>query len=142
MCAFVISVPVSNPVTRVGNMIRTRHGQSTRRNLQKRKPPRFRISGVAAAITTLQEAEVLDLSLSGALVEHQGVLQLGSPCFLQLMAEGERITVQCRVVHSRVSYSGSDGTLYYQTGLEFLDLGRGAQQSLGAFIRSYGAPNE
>ncbi len=121
-------------------MAKAHHGQATRRNLQKRKPPRFRISGVAAAITTLQEAEILDLSLSGALVEHQGVLQLGGPCFLQLTADGEGLTIQCHVVHSRVSYSGADGALYYQTGLEFLDLSRRAQQSLGAFIRSYGAP--
>lgn len=119
------------------------HNRKTpRRPHQKRKPPRFRISGITAAITTLQEAEVLDLSLSGALVEHQGVLQLGTPCFLQLTGEGERVTLQCRVIHSRVSHSGADGALYYQTGLEFLDLSRGAQQSLGAFIRSYGAPED
>jgi hypothetical protein len=129
-------------MTRIRVMAKAHHGQATRRNLQKRKPPRFRISGVAAAITTLQEAEILDLSLSGALVEHQGVLQLGSPCFLQLIADGERVIMSCRVVHSRVSYSGADGELYYQTGLEFLDLSRGAQQSLGAFIRSYGALEE
>lgn len=128
-------------MTRIHVMAKAQPGQATRRNLQKRKPPRFRISGVAAAITTLQEAEILDLSLSGALVEHQGVLQLGSPCFLQLIADGERVIMSCRVVHSRVSYSGADG-LYYQTGLEFLDLSRGAQQSLGAFIRSYGALEE
>jgi hypothetical protein len=41
------------------------------KNLHIRKPPRFRISGVTAAVTTLQEADVLDLSLEGALVEHQ-----------------------------------------------------------------------
>jgi hypothetical protein len=46
------------------------------------------------------------------------------------------------VVHSRVSLNGADGALYYQTGLEFLDLSRRAQQFLGAFIRSYGAPEE
>lgn len=123
-------------------MTKANNRHTPRRNLQKRKPPRFRISGVAAAITTLQEAEVLDLSLSGALVEHQGVLQLGSPCFLQLTAEGERVSLRCRVVHSRVSHSGADGALYYQTGLEFQDLSRGAQQSLGAFIRSFGAPGD
>ncbi|MEE9123397.1 MAG: PilZ domain-containing protein [candidate division NC10 bacterium] len=120
-------------------MTKAHHRRVTRRDLQKRKPPRFRTSGITSAITTLQEAEVLDLSLSGALVEHQDVLQLASPCFLQLMANGERLTIQCRVVHSRVSHSGADGALYCQTGLEFLDLSRGAQQSLGAFIRSYGA---
>lgn len=109
------------------------------KDLKKRKPPRFRISGVTAAITTLQEAEVMDLSLEGALVEHQGVLQLDAPCFLQLGTDGERFTIRCRVIHSRVSRKGTEGILYYQTGLEFLELSRSVEQSLGAFIRSYGA---
>jgi hypothetical protein len=106
---------------------------------QRRKPPRFRISGVTAEITTLQEAEVLDLSLEGALVEHQGGLHLGSPCFLQLGIAGERLSIRCRVVHSQVSRKEAGGALYYQTGLEFVRLPRGAEQILGALIRSYGA---
>ena len=110
-----------------------------RANLQKRKPPRFRVSGVTAAITALQEAEVLDLSLEGALVEHQGMLPLGSPCFLQLEIDDQRMAVECHVVHSRVSRRGGGGALYYQTGLQFRHLSRGAEQSLGALIRSYGA---
>lgn len=82
---------------------------------------------------------MLDLSLEGALVEHQGVLPLGSPCFLQLGTGGERLTLRCQVVHSRVSRSEVGGALFYQTGLEFLELSRRAEESLGAFIRSYGA---
>jgi len=113
--------------------------RAPRANLQKRKPPRFRVSGVTAAITALQEAEVLDLSLEGALVEHQGMLPLGSPCFLQLEIDDQRMAVECRVVHSRVSRRGGGGALYYQTGLQFCHLSRGAEQSLGALIRSYGA---
>ena len=108
------------------------------KNLHIRKPPRFRISGVTAAVTTLQEADVLDLSLEGVLVEHQDMLPLGSPCFLQLGIAGETLTIRCHVVHSRVSRRELGGTLYYQTGLEFLDLPPESEQSLGALIRSYG----
>ncbi len=111
-----------------------------RKDFDNRTPPRFRVAGVTAAITTLQEAEVLDLSLEGALVEHQGLLQLGSPCFLQLGTDAECVTMRCRVVHSRVNHRGAEGTLYYHTGLEFLDLSPSLEQWLGAFIRSYGAP--
>lgn len=103
-----------------------------------RKPPRFRISGVTAAVTMLQEADVLDLSLEGALVEHQDMLPLGSPCFLQLGIAGETLNIRCHVVHSRVSRRELGGALYYQTGLEFLDLPLQAEQTLGALIRSYG----
>ena len=82
------------------------------KNLHIRKPPRFRISGVTAAVTTLQEADVLDLSLEGALVEHQDMLPLGSPCFLQLGIAGETLTIRCHVVHSRVSRRELGGALY------------------------------
>lgn len=107
-----------------------------------RKPPRFRISGVTAAVTTLQEADMLDLSLEGALVEHQDMLHLGSPCFLQLGIAGETLNIRCHVVHSRVSRKELGGALYYQTGLEFLDLPPQAEQTLGALIRSYGVQED
>jgi hypothetical protein len=115
-----------------------RKRKRVRDHLPDRKPPRFRVSGVTAAITTLQDAEMLDLSLEGAQVEHQGMLPLGSPCFLQLGIAEERLTIRCRVVHSRVSRKGLEGGLYYQTGLEFLDLPSEAEPSLAALIRSYG----
>jgi len=109
-----------------------------RTDVQSRNPPRFRVSGVTAAVTTLQEAELLDLSLEGALVEHQGMLALGSPCFLQVGIAEERLTIHSRVVHSRVSRKEPEGWLFYQTGLEFVDLSREAEESLAALIRSYG----
>lgn len=113
-----------------------------RRDFQVRTPPRFRISGVAASVTTLQEADLLDLSLEGALVEHQDMLHLGSPCLLQIVIAGEALTIRCHVVHSRVSRKEVGGILYYQTGLEFIDLPPQAEQTLGALIRSYGAREE
>jgi hypothetical protein len=109
------------------------------KDFHPRKPPRFRISGVTAAVTILQDADILDLSIEGALVEHQDMLPLGSPCFLQLGIAGETLNIRAHVVHSRVSRRELGGALYYQTGLEFLDLSPGAEQTLGALIRSYGA---
>ncbi|MFQ5801347.1 MAG: PilZ domain-containing protein [Candidatus Methylomirabilales bacterium] len=103
-----------------------------------RKPPRFRISGVTGAITASRQAEVLDLSLRGALVEHQGMLRPEGLCSLELQAGGELLTIRCRVVHSQVSRSESGEGVHYQSGLEFLDLTPWAEQALGALIRSYG----
>lgn len=107
---------------------------------QIRRVPRFQIRGVTGAMTIPQEAEVLDLSVGGALVEHQGMLHVDAPCFLDLPTPGEPVTIRCRVVHSRVSRREPEGTLYYQTGVEFLDLTPEAEQTLEAFVRSYGAP--
>src|SRR3972149_7078999 len=98
-----------------------------RTDVQSRNPPRFRVSGVTAAVTTLQEAELLDLSLEGALVEHQGMLALGSPCFLQVGIAEERLTIHSRVVHSRGSRKEPEGGVFYQTGLAVGELARGAR---------------
>ena len=106
---------------------------------QVRRAPRFHIRGVTGAMTIPQEAEVLDLSVRGALVEHQDMLRVDAPCFLDLPTPGEPVTIRCRVVHSRVSRREPEGILYYQTGVQFLDLTPEAEHALEAFIRSYGA---
>ncbi len=106
---------------------------------QIRRVPRFQIRGVTGAMTIPQEAEILDLSVRGALVEHQGTLRVDAPCFLDLPTPGEPVTIRCRVVHSRVSRREPEGILYYQTGVKFLDLTPEAEHALEAFIRSYGA---
>ena len=98
-----------------------------------------RISGVMGGITTVQSADVLDLSLTGALVEHRGKLPRGSSCFLQLGTNGELLTIRGRVVFNRVSRSRPDGPSFYQTGVEFIDLTPAAEGTLKLFSRSYGA---
>lgn len=109
---------------------------------QIRRVPRFRIRDVTGAITTPQEAEVLDLSLGGALVEHKGMLHVGDCCFLDLPTAGGFFTIRCRVVHIRVSRLEPAGLLYYQTGVEFLDIATEDEEPLGALIRAYGAPKD
>ena len=42
------------------------------------------------------------------------------------------------MVHSQVSRCKPDGTLYYLTGVKFLDLTLEAEQTLEAVIRAYG----
>lgn len=106
---------------------------------QKRKVPRFQIRGITGAITTPREAELLDLSLRGARVEHEGMLRLDAICFLDLPAPGGILSIRCRVAHSRVSRRDAEGALYCQTGVEFLDLIPEARTAIEAFIRSYGA---
>ncbi len=109
---------------------------------QIRRVPRFRIRDVTGAITTPQAAEVLDLSLRGALVEHKGLLRVGDFCFLDLPTSGGFFTIRCRVVHSRVSRLEAEGVLYCQTGVEFLNVAPEDEQPLEALIRSYGAPKD
>lgn len=104
-----------------------------------RRFPRFQIRNITGAITAPHEAEVLNLSMGGALVEHQGMAHVGAICFLNLGTALDPLTFRCRVVHSRVSRRDQDGTLHCLTGVEFLDLTPEAEQALQAVIRSYGA---
>lgn len=104
------------------------------KNLQMQKPPRFRISGIRGGIPTLQMADVLDLTLKGALVEHHGMFQPQSPCFLQLGASGDLSTIRCRLLQSRVS-GNQGGGLCYQTRVEFLDLSPATEEALRALIQ-------
>ncbi len=109
---------------------------------QTRRFPRFQIRGVAGAVTAPREAEVLDLSLGGALVEHQGQLRMGAPCFIDLPTNGSVVTIRCRVAHSGVSRRSPSGALYYRTGVEFVGLTPEAEEVLQALIRSFGAPKD
>lgn len=104
-----------------------------------RRFPRFRIRGVTGTITIPDEVDVLDLSLGGALVEHEGMVHIGAICFLDLPTSGEPVSMRCRVVHSQVTRREHDGGLYCRTGVEFLDFTPEIEQTLEAVIRSYGA---
>lgn len=107
-----------------------------RKDLQIQKPPCFRISGLKAGVTTLQVAEMLDLTSTGALVEHQSKFQPQSPCFLQLGTNGDLSTIRCRLVHSRVSRNQPGGDFCCQTRVEFLDISPEAEQVLRILIQS------
>jgi len=105
-------------------------------DIQVQKPLRCRMCGIREGIPTLQMAEVLDLTLRGTLVEHQGMFQAGSPCFLQLGFNDDLSTIRCRIAHTRASSKGSDGGQYYQTILEFRDLTPAAEHILKTLIQS------
>ena len=83
---------------------------------------------------------MLDLSMGGALIEHEGMFRIGAAFALGMGNSGSNhLSIRCHVVHSQVSRCKPDGTLYYLTGVKFLDLTLEAEQTLGALIRSYGA---
>lgn len=87
---------------------------------------------------TLQMAEVLDVTLREVLVEHQGVLEAESPCFLQLATKGELSTIRCRVLSSRVSSSRRDEDPRFESTMEFLGVTPPAEQALKILIQALG----
>lgn len=104
-------------------------------DIEVEKPLRCRMVGIRDGLPTLRMAEVLDLTLRGALVEHQGAFQAGSPSFLQLGINGDLSTIRCRIAHSRARSNGPDGDHYHQTVLEFRTLTPAAEQILKSLIQ-------
>jgi hypothetical protein len=87
----------------------------------------------------LQMVEVLEVTLREVLVEHQGVLETQSPCFLQLETKGELSIIRCRVVSSRVISRGQDEDPRFESMMEFLALNPPAEQALKNLIQALGA---
>lgn len=95
-------------------------------------------------ITATHDVHILDVSVGGARVEHTTILRPGSACHLRLPLKPEALTVQCRVIWSKVigrATGESRGTgLLYQSGLEFAGMPPGAQGVLSAFLEGQGTP--
>ncbi len=109
----------------------------------RRKLPRFRTTNVGGFIIPPAEADIINLSMGGAMVEHQGSLRVGSQCTLTLIVSEATIRIKCEVAHSRanrraVTGSLGEGLLFYRTGLQFLELPAETANVMAALIRSYG----
>jgi hypothetical protein len=112
----------------------------------RRRLPRFRITGVGGSITAPVEAEIINLSMGGALVEHQGMLGVGFECILTALVTGAVVGIKCQVAHSTVNHrttgAAGESLLFYRTGLRFLEISEEAENILATLIRSYGEGGE
>ncbi len=90
------------------------------------------------AVSASHSVHILDLSLGGARLEHGIVLRPGTSCSLRLRLAASVLTVNCRVVWSRVvARAPRDlaGTgLTYHSGVQFDTLSREAKAVLAAFL--------
>ena len=93
---------------------------------------------VAGAVSAGHRVHILDLSLGGARLEHAIVLRPGTNCYLRLRLNASVITLNCRVVWSRVVERAAGdlrGTgLTYHSGVQFDTLSREAKAVLAAFL--------
>ena len=86
----------------------------------------------------LRAAELLDLSLSGAIVEHTVGVRVGEVYRLCFPVQGSQVELLGRAIHSSVSQvapaAGGEGQLVYRTGLEFVGLKESVAQILSTYI--------
>jgi hypothetical protein len=99
---------------------------------------------VTDQITATHDVQILDLSMTGARVEHGVILRPGSTCHLRLPLGHNAISVLCHVVWSRAVGRAEPGRgktgLLFHSGLEFAGMSPDARAVLSAFLDSQGTP--
>src|SRR3990170_2360525 len=86
----------------------------------------------------LRAAELLEISRSGALVQHTIGVRVGEVYRLFLPVQGLELEVLARAVRSSVTQvvpvTGGEGQIVYRTGLEFVELKETVAKALGALV--------
>lgn len=108
---------------------------------ERRRAPRVAVRGRAECMLSPQiEATLLDLSLTGAGVEHSSFLRPSSRCELAIRGEQWKLRLKAKVIWTVATRSEKwpDGTtkVIYRTGMEFLDLTPKQQEQLTALVQA------
>lgn len=106
---------------------------------ERRKAPRVPITvNVGARARATLEVRLVDLSLTGARIEHIDLLRPGSACAFQFPPTIGSLILSARVVHSTVvgSSLNADGQrhLRYQSGLQFVGITPEQQTTLEGIV--------
>ena len=105
----------------------------------RRSHPRRQVDGVGGFLRVRTEAEILNLSLTGAAVATAGRLGMGE-CYRVLLREGpRRLELQAKVARSTLK-AGSGNVPVYETGLEFLEVLGERGQEMARFLAEQGEP--
>ncbi len=107
---------------------------------ERRRSPRVRVGDGAPAQLQLKEVHLLDISLSGALVEHTEPVNPGEIYRLCFPVEGKEVQVLARAVRvfasHRVTVSGGERRIVYRTGMEFVGIEKGVAELISAYVEA------
>lgn len=110
----------------------------------RRRAPRARIEEGSPAQLQLKDVSLLDISLSGALVEHSEPVSPGEIYRLSFLVEGKEVQVLARAIRAfashRVTVSGGGRRVMYRTGMEFVGIEKGASELIAAYVESLMKP--
>ena len=93
----------------------------------RRRGKRFAVAGhPGGRVRATLEATLIDLSASGARIQHQNLLRPGFACTLEFPSAFGEVNVPVQVVRSVVIGTGADRAgeqkLRYESGLQFVNL--------------------
>ena len=107
---------------------------------ERRRRPRVKIGGgVVAKVQTVLHAPVIDLSVTGALVEVEEALRPGARCTVRIpLSAGTMLRLGARVVRSTLVSLARSGegarAARYQAAVEFVDVSEGDATQLSAYL--------
>ena len=107
---------------------------------ERRRAPRIPLRERSQAQLQLRDVNLIDLSLSGALVEHVEPIRPGEIYRLSLTAEGQRVQILARAMRvyasHRVTLAGGERQVVYRTGMEFVGLKKDVADIIAKHIES------
>lgn len=105
---------------------------------ERRRAARARLREKAPALLQLKDVSLIDLSLSGALVEHSEPVRPGEIYRLTVTVAGSQVQVLARAVRAfashRVTLAGGERQLVFRTGMEFVGIEKGAADLISAYV--------
>jgi len=105
---------------------------------ERRRAPRVRMEEGSPAQLQLKEVYLLDMSLSGALLEHSEPVSPGEIYRLTFFVDGKEVQVLARAVREfashRATIEGGERRIVYRTGMEFVGLEKGASDLISAHV--------
>lgn len=109
--------------------------------IARRSNPRYELEQILHGYTQCSApVQLLDLSTTGALLEHSQYLKPGEEVTLFLQIGGTRYKIQCSVIHCAIhdvphtSRSTLDRAVY-RTGVKFVDLPASGQKAIQELIK-------
>jgi hypothetical protein len=103
---------------------------------EKRNARRIRLQPPAAGDLSHVPVSVVDLSTSGARIQHDTPLafQPGKRFLLSFTCDGEKFALQCNVARSRLDIHNSAHRKVYTSGVRFVDLSKETEERLWGII--------
>lgn len=108
---------------------------------ERRKAPRVRMRGEPTALVELKQLKdvsLIDLSLSGALMEHTEPVRPGGIYRLSFSVGGSQVQVLARAVRAYASHfvtlAGGERQLVFRTGMEFIGVEKAAADLISAYV--------